>query len=150
MIEIVVAESEEVEREVGAGLRDANAAASPEIARWYASDRPEEPLHVAARNAEGTIVGGVTGSTASALGWCQINRLWVAETHRGTGLGTRLMLAAEAEALRRGCRHVRLETVEFQAPEFYRKLGYVEYGRLEGSVGVHAELMLRKDLEPPE
>jgi ribosomal protein S18 acetylase RimI-like enzyme len=44
----------------------------------------------------------------------------VAERARGGGLGARLV----GEAVRRGCARSRVETWDFQAPGFYRKLGY--------------------------
>jgi ribosomal protein S18 acetylase RimI-like enzyme len=51
--------------------------------------------------------------------------LWVAERHRGAGLGARLLREAETIASEeRGCRAARLETWEFQAPRFYEKQGY--------------------------
>ena len=41
------------------------------------------------------------------------------------------MMQAEQEARRRGCRYARLATGNYQAPDFYPKLGYVLYGTLE-------------------
>ena len=38
---------------------------------------------------------------------------------------------AEAEARKRGVRNVFLDSFSFQAPKFYAKLGYREYGRLK-------------------
>ena len=37
---------------------------------------------------------------------------------------------AEAEAIRRGCFGAFLNTDAFQAPAFYERLGYREFGRL--------------------
>jgi len=64
-------------------------------------------------------------------GWMYVNLLWVSERHRGKGWGRSLMQTAEAEARKRGVRHVFLESFSFQAPKFYAKLGYQEYGRLK-------------------
>jgi len=56
--------------------------------------------------------------------------LWVAEAERRRGYGGELLARAEAEARRRGCRGVHLDTHEYQAPDFYRRRGYVVFGVL--------------------
>ena len=66
---------------------------------------------------------------------------------RGQGLGTRLMDAAEDFARERGAVNATLETLTFQAPDFYKKRGYVEFGRLEDLPPGHAKLYLRKALK---
>lgn len=131
---------------VRTGLRASNALRSSALAKYYATVPRDEPLHVFARDISGKIIGGLTGEMALPLFWCHIGRLWVSETYQRRGLGTQLMLIAEEEARRRGCRYVRVETMDFQAPEFYAKLGYREYGRLEESLTGATELLLRKDL----
>jgi ribosomal protein S18 acetylase RimI-like enzyme len=40
------------------------------------------------------------------------------------------MAAVEAEARSLGCRGAYLDTFSFQAPKFYEKLGYREFGRI--------------------
>jgi len=44
---------------------------------------------------------------------------------------------AEAEARKRGCSNATLNTFSFQAPEFYRKLGYRIVATIEGGVSVY-------------
>lgn len=56
------------------------------------------------------------------------------------------MLAAEREAVERGCRMALLNTHSFQAPGFYRELGYEVYGKVEGYPRGHSYIRLRKDL----
>src|SRR4029453_19464389 len=65
-------------------------------------------------------------------GCLYVRTLWGREDFRRQGLGRRLMAAAEREARRRGCGRAMLETLEFQAPEFYAKLGYRVTDELEG------------------
>jgi GNAT superfamily N-acetyltransferase len=87
------------------------------------------PLAAVARDGKGDIVGGVAGRTA--YGWLLIHVVWVRSDSRGTGLGSRLMAMAESEALLRGCAGAQVDTVTFQAPGFYRKLGYKEVGTVD-------------------
>ena len=87
------------------------------------------------RDETGQIVGGLCGWTW--WGWLSIDTLWLDEAARGRGYGTRLVQQAEDLARARGCRHVILNTMSFQAPDFYRKLGYTEYATLDGFAGPH-------------
>jgi GNAT superfamily N-acetyltransferase len=99
--------------------------------RRFAPPPDVAPLGVAARDASGALAGGVVGHTtwaATGEGWLYVELLWVAETHRGLGVGSRLLAAAEAEAARRGCRHAYLSTFGFQARPFYERHGYAVFG----------------------
>ncbi|MER6345609.1 GNAT family N-acetyltransferase [Streptomyces sp. NPDC001595] len=102
---------------------------------------PEE-FSVRVTDAEGGTAGGLTGSTWGGL--CSVHLLWVREDLRGTGWGSRLMRAAEAEGVRRGCTDMVVSTYTFQAPEFYRKLGFRETGRTPGVPGGHADVSFHK------
>jgi predicted N-acetyltransferase YhbS len=86
------------------------------------------PLTVTIRE-RGRILGGLVGETF--FGWMFVSLLWVSDQHRGNGWGSSLMWTAEAEARERGVRHVYLDSFSFQAPAFYEKLGYREFGRLQ-------------------
>ena len=66
-----------------------------------------------------------------AFEWLFVNWLWVADAYRKHGVGSRLMAGAEAAAREHGCRAAYLDTFTFQAPEFYKRLGYREFGRLD-------------------
>ncbi len=107
------------------------------IVDWY-------PLAIFVRDAAGQIVAGVNGGMWA--GYLEIKNLWVREDLRGQGVGRRLLLAAEQEALRRGCTQVLLDTHDFQAPDFYRRLGYTIFGTFEGIGGRHTRYYLRKTL----
>ena len=41
------------------------------------------------------------------------------------------MQKAEVEGVKRGCTFAYTDTFSWQAPEFYKKLGYVEYGKIK-------------------
>lgn len=94
----------------------------------HASREQYGELAVVARS-DGNIVGGLLGLTN--WNWLFVRQLWVADAFRSTGTGSRLMRAAEAEAVARGCAHAHLDTFEFQALAFYRKLGYEVFGELD-------------------
>jgi GNAT superfamily N-acetyltransferase len=86
------------------------------------------PLALFLRDASDAIVGGLSGATY--WGWLHVELLWVREDLRGQSHGGRLLALAEQEAVRRGCRHARLSTFDFQAPAFYLTRGYEVVGTL--------------------
>ncbi|MET8827818.1 GNAT family N-acetyltransferase [Streptomyces sp. NPDC004610] len=121
----LVAEVDPARRaQLGAGLRAANTAASPELRALRATGRDREaPLQLWALDDTDALAGGLAGHTWA--GWLHVSTLWVDERVRGAGLGGALLAEAERIARdERGCGSVRLETWDFQAPEFYRKRGY--------------------------
>jgi GNAT superfamily N-acetyltransferase len=81
--------------------------------------------------AEGeSILGWIHVSVMRSLesdAFAEIRGLVVAETHRGLGIGTRLVAQAEAWARTAGCRRIRVRTnvVRDEARRFYAKLGFV-------------------------
>ena len=82
----------------------------------------------AAENDEGKIIGVITGR--AYYNEVHIGDLIVDEQCRGTGLGSRLVRAVENTYKGKGYDIVTLTTFGFQAPEFYKKLGYtVEFIR---------------------
>ena len=74
------------------------------------------------RNGLGQVVGGAIGRRWGEL--CELQQLWVEAGHRGSGLGMHLVQEFERHASLKGCKSFYLETLSFQAPEFYKKLGY--------------------------
>ena len=61
-------------------------------------------------------------------------------------LKTRTLLAAEEEARRRGCHSVHVDTMSWQAPEFYKKHGYKIISELEDIPLGNKKFHLVKDL----
>ncbi|MFN8529874.1 MAG: GNAT family N-acetyltransferase [Anaerolineae bacterium] len=100
--------------------------------------------NVIVRDESGTVIAGLLGVTY--WGWLAINTMWVDESVRGRGLGERMVRAAEAEAIRRGCHGVHVDTMSFQAPGFYEKLGYVEFGRIEDIPLGQSRIFMKKRL----
>ena len=101
-------------------------------------------LAIFVRDDMGQIAAGLSGGTWA--GYLDLRCLWVREDMRGQGLGRRLLLAAEREASARSCTQVLLDTHDFQAPEFYKKLGYCVFGVFEGIGGRYNRYYLRKQL----
>lgn len=104
------------------------------------------PLHLFVRGEGGTVVGGLVGETF--WGWLHVRLLWVDEARRGQGLGSSLLQWAEAEARTRGCVGIFLDTLSFQAPDFYAKHGYAPWGQIEGLPPGHRRVFFQKSLRP--
>ena len=56
------------------------------------------------------------------------------------------MEVAEAEARQRGAQNAYLDTFSFQAPDFYKKLGYQVFGELPDFPTGHQRYFLKKEL----
>jgi GNAT superfamily N-acetyltransferase len=102
------------------------------------------PLWLFARDPEGKVQGGLRGETYWS--WCTVDMLAVAKPYRRQGIGSRLLAKAEEIARARGCVGIRLDTTSFQAPDFYHRHGYAEFGRIEGYPPGHSRVWFMKKL----
>ena len=100
-------------------------------------------LAVLLRGPGGELRAGLDGFTYA--GWLFIRYLWVHAALRRGGVGRRLMTEAEDQARELGCHSAWVDTFTFQAPEFYAKLGYKEFGRLDYPPD-HQRIFLQKTL----
>ena len=91
-----------------------------------------ENFAIVKRRNEDRLVGGVTASVSFAVLF--INNIWVEEGDRLKGVGRELMIAAEDEGKKRRAKTACVDSLSTQAPVFYEKLGYVEFGRVEGEL----------------
>ena len=107
-------------------------------------DDGHTPLNIVEYDADGNIIGGILGGTY--WGWMYVDILWVREDHRGRGIGSKLLCAAETEAKSRGCHHVHLDTMSWQAPKFYEKHGYSVIGILPDIPSGNQKYLLMKEL----
>lgn len=98
------------------------------------------------KDSEGKVVGGILAWIRPGLKLLCIDTIWLPEHLRGQGYGTELMLAAEAEGKRQGCTHAQMETLPFQAEEFYQKLGYKRIGVVHQMYGDFDAIYMRKSL----
>lgn len=110
------------------------------------ADLAGEPLAALARNDEGDALGGLVGFTQG--GWLYIELFWLPEELRNQGLGSALLADAEAEALRRGCANVHLDSFSFQTRDFYARRGYEPFGRLADYPVGHTRTFYQKRLRP--
>jgi GNAT superfamily N-acetyltransferase len=118
---------------------------SAEFNRQHAGDDGYRPLAFFLRDPDGAVVGGIYG--IAFWGCLSVKMLWVEQRLRGRGYGERLLAAAEQEAIRRGCSHAFLDTLDFQAPSFYMRQGYEIFGKLANLPSGHTRYYLAKWLQ---
>ena len=112
-----------------------------------------EHFVLTAKSVQGDMVAGLTATTS--YGWLLIKTLWVEDSQRGTGLGRRLVTAAEQKGMELGCANAWLDTSNPEAHGFYLKLGYSDFGVLENDETTlppeHRRWFMKKRLrsEPP-
>jgi GNAT superfamily N-acetyltransferase len=85
--------------------------------------------------------GGLLGATG--WDWLHIDVLFVAPEQRNRGLGRTLVNAALQAAKRRGCLGAYLDTFDFQAKDFYRKLGFEVFAELADFPRGHTRYWMR-------
>jgi ribosomal protein S18 acetylase RimI-like enzyme len=96
------------------------------------------------RDPRGRIYAGLSGHTWGGV--AEVRFLWVDESQRHAGVGRGLLRAAEEEARLRGCRKIVLSTHSFQAPDFYRKCGFIVVGEYADYPLGHRSFFLEKSL----
>lgn len=89
----------------------------------------------------------IAGLMATTMG-CHINikLLYVDPDHRGKGYAKKLMSAAENYAISNDFIKCFVDTLSYQAPEFYEKLGYQEITRIEKFYPNHDRIFYTKTL----
>lgn len=80
-------------------------------------------------------------------GWLFINLLWIEEGLRRGGIGTGLIAEAERHGIEFDCHSSWVDTFSFQGPDFYPRLGYREFARLDYPPG-HERIFFKKQLKP--
>jgi ribosomal protein S18 acetylase RimI-like enzyme len=104
-----------------------------------------QELAIFLRGEDGEIRGGLYGWTWA--GQMQIQYLWLHESLRGQGHGSRLVADAERTGRERGCGVAFVETHTYQAPAFYRAHGYEVYFVQDDYPPGHQRLFFKKSLE---
>ena len=119
--EIVSSGEREVE-EVHAGLRRYNRGFCPDVA----------DLSCCIKDGEGRCIAGTDSFRMGELS--------------AAFLGAAVLAHVEAQARAQGARRLELNTLGFQAPGFYEKLGYRRFGAIEPAVGDYGHYFYVKDL----
>lgn len=102
------------------------------------------PVRLAAYDADGELAGSLRGKMY--WGKMRVDNLVVRVDCRRRGIGSALMRSAEQIARDAGCSGVYLDTMSFQALEFYRKIGYETLGSLDGFENDTARHWLHKPI----
>ncbi len=108
---------------------------------------PGKDLNLFSYDQDKKIIGGLIGDIE--WGWLHIDIIWIEEAHRKKGIGTALMKRAESEAIAMGVHDAFIETTDFQAMEFYEKLGYSSFTQLENQPPGHICYYMKKTLPSP-
>ncbi|MFT8310673.1 MAG: GNAT family N-acetyltransferase [Sporolactobacillus sp.] len=92
------------------------------------ADRKLRKISYAMYDDQGQVIGGA----AAEFHWnaLHVSLLAVSEVYRIKGVGTKLIERIEQEAREHHCDMVLLETMSYQAPLFYQKLGFQVIGRI--------------------
>ncbi|MFC0186770.1 GNAT family N-acetyltransferase [Fictibacillus aquaticus] len=93
---------------------------------------------------ESNVRGGILGEIC--WNWLEIHTLMVDEDLRKHGYGSKLLYEAEQIAREKKCDFIKVETLSFQALEFYKKHGYEEFGVLDNVGRDYQHHYLKKDL----
>ena len=134
-MEFIVDPTEQQAAAIERGLDEYNAG--------VASARSSTPVRAAFLNS-GQVMAGIVG--AAYWGKLHIRILWVHPDHQSKGLGSRLMDWAEGRAKELDCASVLVDTMSFQAADFYAKLGYRQFGLSEGYEGGASRHYFEKEL----
>ena len=75
------------------------------------------------------LVGSIVGKIY--FNWLHVDLIWVDKDYQRKGIGRHLMKIAAEQASKAGLQGIEVWTQSWQAPEFYRKLGYEEIATID-------------------
>ncbi|GFM75669.1 MULTISPECIES: GNAT family N-acetyltransferase [Pseudomonas] len=111
-----------------------------------AGDPKPETIALLVRDEQtGEVIGGLYGEIFYR--WLFIELLAIPEQTRGQGIGSRLIHMAEDVAREKDCVGIWLDTFDFQAPSFYERHGFTEFGHLNDFPPEHKRFFLQKRLD---
>jgi GNAT superfamily N-acetyltransferase len=107
----------------------------------------EKAFSIFLKNDLGKVLGGLQAFLGSESIYIDI--LWIEKQFQKQGYGTKLLDAAEREAIKNGCIFSVLDTWDFQAEKFYLKKGYERIGEIKNYWLGHSRIFLKKNLRYP-
>jgi GNAT superfamily N-acetyltransferase len=126
---------------VSTGLADYNASKT--------GYRDWRPLAALLRDPNtGETLGGMIGKTSYGLLF--IDLVYLPEDLRGQDIGSRLLTMMEQEGIARGCMSGFLFTITYQAPAFYARHGWTEFGSIACEPPGTARIFMTKTFSQPQ
>ena len=110
--------------------------------RKYMDNGKDYSFHI---ELDGVIAAGIVAESVEDT--LEISYLFVRSEYRGSGVGTKLVCHVESLARENGIKRILLNTYSFQAPDFYRHLGYREILCIDPVFGVHSQHYFVKELQ---
>ncbi|MBY0595292.1 GNAT family N-acetyltransferase [Bacillus bingmayongensis] len=103
-----------------------------------------QEIHLFLKDENSKIRGGILGEIC--WNWLEIHTFMIDEDIRQLGYGTKLLLEIEQIALEKNCDFIKVDTLSFQALDFYKKHGYQVFGVLDNVGRDFKHYYLKKDL----
>ena len=97
------------------------------------------------KDLNGEVVGGIN-SQLCCWNCLSVDVLWVKEQNRKEGYGSVLLNEVEKIAKEKGCYLITLDTLDFQAKDFYLKHGYEIFGVLDDCPMEHKRYYMKKNI----
>jgi GNAT superfamily N-acetyltransferase len=103
-----------------------------------------QEINLILKDEDGQIYAGIL--TEICWNWLEVHILWVDEKVRKLGYGKKLLSEVEKIAKDKNCDFIKLDTLSFQALDFYKKQGYEIFGSIENAAREHTHYYLKKDI----
>ena len=140
MIDVIIASTEQ-QREDAFAVRIAVFVDEQQIPREEELDELDAVAVHCVGYAGGAPVAA--GRLVPDAGYAKVGRMAVLLSHRGTGIGARVLDALEREGAARGVRHFKL-SAQLHARGFYDRRGYTPVGDIYDEVGIPHIAMERR------
>ena len=103
-----------------------------------------EELSYCIENENSECIAGIVASRD--MDCITVDYLFVDDTYRKNGYGSKLLIYIETQAIRLGVKRIILNTFSFQAPAFYKKNGYQLFGKIEPCFSDYDQYFFKKEL----